>query len=73
MPKKDEILKIIADLKAEKPDHWKSEVRWYLRWLAKLEDPYGGHEDHGSERRGRSIHRTDGCPLYDRMGDESRP
>jgi len=73
MTQKENILKAIEILKLEKPDGWKKDCRVLLKELAKLEDPYAEHEDHGSEQRGRHIHRMDGCPAYDGMGDNTWP
>ena len=73
MSRKEQILEAIKSLKAEKPDGWKRDCRRLLNELAKLDDPYAQHEDHGTEERGRHIHRIDGCPTYDRMGDNSWP
>ena len=73
MSEKDNILKAIESLKVEKPDGWKRHVRRLLNRLAYLDDPYAEHEDHGTEQRGRHIHRTDGCPLHDEMGDNAWP
>ena len=73
MKRRDELLMEIKSLKASKPDGWKRTARKLLNELALLDDPYAIHEDHGTEQRGRHIHRTDGCPIYEQMGDNSFP
>lgn len=53
MTKKESILQIIEELKRNKPEGWKGEVRYYLRQLAQMDDPFREHVFVGSEARGR--------------------
>ena len=62
----------INRLMRERPKDWDHARRKLLTKLAKLEDPYGAHAMHGSERAGRREHRSD-CPEFDRMDGDARP
>jgi len=73
MTKKEQILETIETLKKEKPEHWKRDVRVWLKELALLDDPYREHEYQGSEGAGRHGHLPSGCPRFDRMDDRSWP
>ena len=53
MTKKEFILQEIETLKREKPEHWKGTVRYYLRDLAQLADPFAEHVYRSTEAKGR--------------------
>lgn len=70
---RDQIVSAIKQLKAEKPEGWIVSCRKLFRDLRALDDPYGEHEFHGSEERGRHNRRASSCPRFDNFGDESEP
>ncbi len=66
------IIQSIERLKLTKPERWKLQCRTLLKRLSELDDPYAKHEDHGTDQRGRRIHRAD-CPAYEDLTEESDP
>lgn len=43
----------IERLKREKPEGWRRTARYHLNDLKLIDDPFGEHEYHGTERLGR--------------------
>lgn len=70
-----ETIKQIDELKREKPKHWKEKIRGILhKWHVESGSYHREYHAFGpSDKIGRRIHRTDGCPIYDRMDDDSGP
>ena len=63
----------IALLKKDRPDNWKRDVLHLAHKLSRLDDPFGGHEYHDTEFKGRHNLPAPHKISFDRMDDRSRP